>query len=104
MSQPNADEPSRRQKILNLTLASITAQVGCITLVIVLAAVFAGIWLDNRFETRPWFTLGLLVVSIPVSLAIMFWVVRLAVSKIKPGSGQPSHSEKKEETGLGNNA
>lgn len=104
MSQPNADEPSRRQKILNLTLASVTAQVGCITLVIVLAAIFAGIWLDNRFETRPWFTLGLLVVSVPVSLVIMFWIVRLAVSKIKPGSGQPNKSDKKEETGLGNNA
>ncbi|MFN7036257.1 MAG: AtpZ/AtpI family protein [Bellilinea sp.] len=104
MSQPNADEPSRRQKILNLTLASVTAQVGCITLVIVLAAVFAGIWLDNRFETRPWFTVGLLVMSVPVSLVIMFWIVRLAVSKIKPGSGQPNKSDKKEETGLGNNA
>ncbi|MEW6180807.1 MAG: AtpZ/AtpI family protein [Chloroflexota bacterium] len=104
MSQPNAEEPSRRQKILNLTLASVTAQVGCVTLVIVLAAIFAGLWLDNRFETRPWFTLGLLLVSIPISLGIMFWIVRMAVSKIKPGSGQPHKSTNKEETGLGNNA
>ncbi len=104
MSQPNSGEPSRRQKILNLTLASVTAQVGCVTLVVVLAAIFAGMWLDNRFATRPWFTVGLLIASIPLSLGLMFWIVRLAVSKIKPGSGKPRESTPKEEKDLGNDA
>ncbi|MEN4013645.1 MAG: AtpZ/AtpI family protein [Chloroflexota bacterium] len=104
MSPPIPKDPSRRDKILNLTLASVAAQAGCVTLVVVLAAVFAGLWLDNRYATRPWFTLGLLVVSIPISLGLMFWIVRLAVSKIKPGSGKPQESTSKEEKGLGNDA
>ena len=104
MSQPDSGEPSRRQKLMNLTLASVAAQVGCLTLVIVLAAVFGGIWLDGRFGTRPWFTLGLLLVSIPISLGVMLWVVRATVSKIKPGTSKPQEPTSKEEAGLGNNS
>jgi hypothetical protein len=68
-----------------LTLAGVAGQVGCLTLIIVLAAVFAGLWLDNQFNTRPVITLTLLVVSIPVSVLAMLYVVRLATSKIKTG-------------------
>lgn len=81
---PPQPEKDRRQQFINLTIAGITGQVGCLTLIIVLLAVFGGIWLDTRLGTRPWFTLGLLVLSIPVSLAAMFFVVKKAVSKIKP--------------------
>ena len=74
---------------------------GCLTLVIVLAAVLAGLWLDARFGTRPWFTLGLVVASIPVSLTVMFVVVRLAISKIKANPGKPKN-QPTEEAGFGN--
>jgi hypothetical protein len=62
----------------------------------VLLAVFGGIWLDARLGTRPWFTLGLLVLSIPISLAAMFYVVKTAVSKIKPIPPQATKSTLKE--------
>ncbi len=80
-------EPNRRSKQywLNLTLASLAGQVGCLTLIILLAAVFGGLWLDARFQTRPVFTLILVIASIPVSLVAMFIVVRLTTSKIKAG-------------------
>ncbi len=104
MSQPDAGEPTRRQKLINLTLAGVAAQVGCVTLIIVLAAVFGGIWLDGRFGTRPWFTIGLLVVSIPVSLAAMFVIVRAAVSRIKTGTQGKQAVTAKEDTGIGNNS
>ena len=87
MSHPQSDDSSRRQKIFNLTLAGVTAQVGCLTLIVILAAVFGGIWLDNHFATKPWFTVGLLIASIPLSLGGMFLVVRTAVKKIKINSG-----------------
>jgi len=103
MSQPEPGEPTPRQKLLNLTLAGVAAQVGCITLVIVLAAVFGGIWLDGRFATRPWFTFGLLIISIPISLVAMFVIVRVAVSKIKTGSQKMQPEKSKEDTGFGNN-
>lgn len=82
--QPEKTSPNeRRTRILNLTLASVAGQVGCLTLVIVLGAVFAGMWLDSRYQTKPTFTVGLLVASIPISLAVMIFVVRFAISKIK---------------------
>lgn len=49
------------------------AQIGCLTLVIVIIALVAGLWLDNRLGTRPWFTLGLVLASIPVSLAALVY-------------------------------
>ena len=89
-----SDQPqktNRKQQILNLTLAGVTGLVGCLTLVIVLGAVFIGLWLDGIFLSRPWFTIGLVVASIPISIITMIIVTRLAVSKIK--------SERPDQTG-----
>lgn len=58
-------------------LAEAAVQVGCMTVVIVLLALGAGLWLDSRLGTKPWFTLGLVLASIPVSL---YLAVRLALS------------------------
>jgi len=77
-----SNEPNKRSW-LNMTIAALVGQVGCLTLVIVLAAVLAGLWLDGRFGTRPWFTIGLVAVSIPISLVVMIVVARSAVKKIK---------------------
>lgn len=93
MSQSDSGAPSGRQKLLNLTLASIAAQVGCLTLVIVLGAVFLGLWLDSRLGTRPWWTIGLVLGSIPISLVAMLVVVRLTVSKIKTENPKNIKSE-----------
>ncbi|UCH60094.1 MAG: AtpZ/AtpI family protein [Anaerolineales bacterium] len=65
------------------------------TLIIVLAALFGGLWLDRYFETRPMFTIGLMVASVPVTLVMMFWVVRTATSKIT--ANQKSENKKIEE-------
>jgi len=85
MSQTPDPQRNRKQYWLNLTLAGVAGQVGCVTLVIALAAVFGGLWLDSRFQTRPTFTIVLLLASIPVSLFAMLFIVRLFTSKIKAG-------------------
>jgi hypothetical protein len=73
-----------KRRVFNLTLASVTGQVGCLTIIIILASLFGGLWLDNRFHaTRHMFTLGLMIISIPITLVVMFWVVRTATSKMK---------------------
>ena len=77
---------NRSQYALNLTLAAVAGQVGCLTLVIVLAALLGGLWLDNQFDTRPLFTVILMIASIPVTLVSMFWVVKKATSKIQDSS------------------
>ncbi len=58
-------------------LAEAAAQIGCLTVVVILLALGAGLWLDSRLGTKPWFTLGLVLASIPVSL---YLVVRMALS------------------------
>ncbi len=80
----NQPEKNRSQYIFNMTLAAVAGQVGCLTLIIVLSALFGGLWLDNRYQTgNNLYTIGLMVASVPVTLALMFWVVRKATSRIK---------------------
>ncbi|HSM24128.1 MAG TPA: AtpZ/AtpI family protein [Anaerolineaceae bacterium] len=100
--QPEKSAPvDRKTKIFNLTLASVAGQVGCLTLLIVIAALFGGLWLDNRFDSKPMYTIGMLIVSIPISLGVMFFVVRLAISKIK--TSQPETNSDMKEVELGKN-
>jgi ABC-type transport system involved in cytochrome c biogenesis permease subunit len=84
MSQPEKQGKDRFQYAMNLTLASIAGQVGCLTLVIIFIALFAGLWLDRSFDTRPLFTIVLLLGSVPVTLYLMFRVVKAATSRITP--------------------
>jgi len=91
--------PPKRSWV-NMTIVALVGQVGCLTLLIVLGAVFAGLWLDSRFDTRPWFTIGLVIASIPVSLLVMLFVTRLAVKKIKT---TPAPKQGTEEDGIGKN-
>lgn len=83
MTKASPDDNNQKQRIYNLTLAALVGQVGCLTVIISMAALFGGLYLDNQFGSRPWFTLGLLLGSIPVSLAVMVYVSRAAVRKIK---------------------
>jgi F0F1-type ATP synthase assembly protein I len=84
MNQPEKQDKNRLQYALNLTLASIAGQVGCLTLIIIFLALFAGLWLDRFFETRPLFTIILLIGSVPLTLFLMFRVVKAATGRIKP--------------------
>lgn len=75
---PNEDQSAqnRGQRVLLLTLVAVSGQVGCITLIIIIAALSLGLWLDGLFESQPVFTIILMIVSIPVTLVTMIWVVR----------------------------
>ena len=79
---------TRTTYALNLTLAAMVGQVGCLTSVIVLAALFGGLWLDSRFSTKPMITIVLIVISVPITLFAMIWVVKKATSRIKTGGEQ----------------
>lgn len=79
-----------------MTIAAVIGQVGCLTLVILLGAIFLGMWLDDRLGTDPWFTLGLAIGSIPVTLIAMLWVVRSATARIQKNSSQNSNRTSEE--------
>jgi F0F1-type ATP synthase assembly protein I len=82
MTPTNDQSEKNRGLAFSLTLATVTGQVGCLTLIIVLAALFGGLWLDNTFHTKPAFTIGLMVGSVPITIIMMFWVVRSATSRL----------------------
>jgi len=71
------------RSILNTLLIVMIGQVGCLTLVIILASVFGGLWLDNTFGTKPIFTLILLFAGIPISVFVMLTVARKTLARLK---------------------
>ena len=79
----------------NLALAGVTGLVGVVTLVIVLAAVFTGLWLDSRFDTRPIMTLVLVFASLPLTLILMVVIVRGATKRIKFDQTSQTQDEEK---------
>lgn len=83
MSTPVQPNSNRGRNLINVTLAFVAGQVGCLTLAIVMAAVLGGLWLDNHFGTKPTLTIILLLVSIPVSLGAMILFTRAAVGRIR---------------------
>ena len=78
-----------------MALAAVTGQVGCITVIGIFAALFLGLWADNTFGTSPWLTLASLVVSMPITLIIMFRVVKATTSRMVTDkvADQPKNSE-----------
>ncbi len=96
---PTEDQGNYRlQHAYNLTLASVAGQVGCLTLIIIIIALFAGLWLDKTFDTKPLFTLILMIGSVPVTLILMFMIVRTATSHMKPDQPKQMVETQEEET------
>jgi F0F1-type ATP synthase assembly protein I len=55
-----------------------------LTLFIIFAALLAGLWLDKTLDSKPLFTIVLVLVSIPVTLILLVRVVRTATERIQP--------------------
>lgn len=75
-------EQNRRNSISTLLIVVI-GQVGCLTLAVILASVFGGLWLDKTFDTKPVFTLVLLFAGIPLSVFLMLYVSRKSLARLK---------------------
>jgi hypothetical protein len=78
-----------------VALASAVSQVGCVTVVVILGALVAGMALDKALDTQPVFTLLLVIGSIPVSLYLL---VRIALSATAQLTAPPSQKEAEEES------
>ena len=79
--------------ILNTLLIVMIGQVGCLTLVIILASVFGGLWLDDTFGTKPVFTLVLLFAGIPISVFVMLYVARKTLARLKEQADKDPNTE-----------
>ena len=87
-----AQSEQKGRGILNSLLVVMIGQVGCLTLVIILASVFGGLWLDNTFGTKPIFTLVLLFAGIPVSVRVMLTVARKTLARLKDKAENESNT------------
>ena len=81
------------RSILTTLLIVMVGQVGCLTLVIILASVFGGLWLDNTFGTKPVFTLALLFAGIPISVLVMLVVARRTLTRLKDKADVENNTE-----------
>jgi hypothetical protein len=99
MSMQESDGKSS-QRVANLALAALAAQGGCFTLVLVVGSLFVGLWLDAQFGQRGPFAIGLLLLSIPLSLFIMVRVALGAIKRIQPpprSNSSQKYSDEEEE-------
>jgi len=80
----NGDPSSKNpwSSAFNMKTLTVGGEVGCLTLIIVLAAVFGGLWLDNFFGTKPMITVIMVLASAPLSLVLTFWIAMRAVRNI----------------------
>ena len=72
-----------QRNVVNTLLIVLIGQMGCLTLVVILITVFAGLWLDNTFHTKPVFTLLLLLAGIPLSVILMVFVGRKTLARLR---------------------
>ena len=77
-----AQSDNERRNNINTLLIVLVGQVGCLTLIVILLSVIAGLWLDNSFHTKPVFTLVLLFAGVPISVLVMLYVARKSIAKL----------------------
>lgn len=76
--------PQENNTMRNLALAAVAGQSGCSTVVMIFLALFAGLFLDAQFDTHPIFSIGLVLISIPISLYAMIRLVLSTTARITP--------------------
>ena len=84
---------NKGRSILTTLLIVMIGQVGCLTLIIILASVFGGLWLDQTFGTKPVFTLALLFAGIPISVLVMLVVARRTLARLKEEAEKENNTD-----------
>jgi uncharacterized membrane protein YeiH len=98
MSQTSDSSEKKRVPYSAMGTQALTVggEVGCLTLIIVLASVFGGLWLDNLFGTKPVLMLLLVFASAPLSLGLTFWLAKREIAKSNPSGANKSESKPSE--------
>ncbi len=87
MNQPRGRGQDEFKTAVTMTVVWVAG----LTLVIIFAALVAGLWLDKVLNSKPILTIVFILISIPVTLILTFRVVKAATARIK-------QNEKKEVT------
>jgi len=83
----------------NLTLAGLSALTGCVSLIVVVIALFAGLFIDSLIGQRGPATICLVILSVPVSLFLMVRMALTLIGQIQPAnfSNEDAQSYPKED-------
>ena len=97
---PSDERPPSQAEAMRSSLQlafKVLAQVGLLTAGVIMVAVVGGILLDRVLNTRPLFTVLLLVGSFPASLYIIY---RVALGAVAPAgvAGSPRSRAKEEQS------
>ena len=82
MKQPTGKGQDDFRAAVTLTVVLVAG----ITLVVIFVSLLAGLWLDKILNSKPWFTISLILLAIPVTLFLTFRIVKMATGKIQPGN------------------
>jgi hypothetical protein len=64
---------------------------GCVTVLILGLAIVFGLWIDKLLGVaRHYFTLGLVILSVPITIAAIFWVARFTARRF---GAQPQNAQ-----------
>ena len=68
-------------------------QIGCAAVVLTIGALLLGLFLDGQLHTKPWLTIALLLVSMPISVYVIFRLA-LRAARSGPDRGRQSGEDK----------
>jgi F0F1-type ATP synthase assembly protein I len=88
MSENKPPQPTSTE-VVTKTLAQgslIGVQAGCVSVIVIILALVVGILLDRAIGTKYVFTVGLLLLSIPVSLGAMVYSVLRSTQAMRSSS------------------
>jgi hypothetical protein len=71
---PAMDRTPLTPNALSAKITGMLVAGGCLTVILVLAAVFLGVWLDRILGTKPALTLLMLFATMPVSLVLIYQI------------------------------
>lgn len=69
-------------------VAGVVGQAGCLILLVVLGSMLVGFALDQIFGTKPTFLFVSLLVSLPVTIAVIFLYTRYKTKELQDTSNQ----------------
>jgi F0F1-type ATP synthase assembly protein I len=89
MSGPKAKGQDEFRTAVTMTVVWVAG----LTLVIIFAALMAGLWLDKILGSKPVLTIIFILVSIPVTLFMTFRVVKSATARLQTGFNKKDTEE-----------
>jgi len=100
IQQPPKEALLQRTWTVALIVIGLT---GFVTVLIIGFALSLGLWLDSILDiSNHYFTLGLIILSIPLTIAALFWVVRFSIYRFIHKTNNTQLANNTEETDHGN--